>query len=166
MSRRVSASSRSVRRSRRPQSTPRNFMHENRETSGMPAGPVSRRTAGEGSGRTWKSVLLDQPPSLLTLRRRAFRPCSSDSSVLCRCVTPRRRARGPLARTRLRAGLRVSHGWASVRTGCSLGRYSSKIRTGCAKERPSGSVRGAVSNDSPYRDLKTRDGHTVGAKCG
>jgi len=27
-------------------------MHENRETSGMPAVPVSRRTAGEGSGRT------------------------------------------------------------------------------------------------------------------
>ena len=48
----VSASSRSVRRSRRPQRTPRNFMHENRETSGMPAVPVRRRTAGEGSGRT------------------------------------------------------------------------------------------------------------------
>jgi hypothetical protein len=27
-------------------------MHENRETSGMPAVPGSRRTAGEGSGRT------------------------------------------------------------------------------------------------------------------
>jgi hypothetical protein len=27
-------------------------MHENRETSGMPAGAVGRRTAGEGSGRT------------------------------------------------------------------------------------------------------------------
>ena len=48
----VSASSRSVRRSRRPQSTPRNFMHENRETSGMPAVKVSHRTAGEGSGHT------------------------------------------------------------------------------------------------------------------
>src|SRR5206468_9394489 len=43
----------------------------------------------------WKSVLLDQQPSLLTLRRRAFRLRSNDSSVLCRCVTPRRRARGP-----------------------------------------------------------------------
>src|SRR5260370_541532 len=43
----------------------------------------------------WKSVLLDQRPSLLTLRRRAFRLCSNDSSVLCRCPTPRRRARGP-----------------------------------------------------------------------
>ena len=43
----------------------------------------------------WKSVLLDQQPSLLTLRRRACRLCSNDSSVICRCPTPRRRARGP-----------------------------------------------------------------------
>jgi hypothetical protein len=43
----------------------------------------------------WKSVLLDPQPSLLTLRRRAFRLCSNDSSVLCRSVTPRRRACGP-----------------------------------------------------------------------
>ena len=34
--------------------------------------------------------------------------------------------------------------WASVRTSCSLGRYSSEIRTGCANERPSGSVRGGT----------------------
>jgi hypothetical protein len=38
----------------------------------------------------------------------------------------------------------VSHGWASVRTNCMLGRYSSEIRTGCANELPSGSVRGAL----------------------
>jgi hypothetical protein len=43
----------------------------------------------------WKRVLLDQQPSLLTLRRRAFRRCSSGSSVLCRCPTPRGRACGP-----------------------------------------------------------------------
>src|SRR6266516_832347 len=43
----------------------------------------------------WRSVLLDQQPSLLALRRRAFRLCSNDSSVLCRCPTPRRRTRGP-----------------------------------------------------------------------
>jgi|HubBroStandDraft_6_1064221.scaffolds.fasta_scaffold248197_3 hypothetical protein len=46
-----------------------------------------------------------------------------------------------VTRTRLRAGLRVSHGWGSVRTNSMLGRYSSEIRTGCANERPSGSVR-------------------------
>jgi hypothetical protein len=32
--------------------TPRNFIHENRETSEMPAVNLSRRTAGERSGRT------------------------------------------------------------------------------------------------------------------
>src|SRR5262250_718492 len=47
-----SASSCSVRRSRRPHGTPRNFMHENRETSEMPVANVYRRTAGEGSGHT------------------------------------------------------------------------------------------------------------------
>ena len=47
-----SASSCAVRRGRRPHGTPRNFMHENRETSEMPAANVSRRTAGEGSGHT------------------------------------------------------------------------------------------------------------------
>ena len=55
-------------------------------------------------------------------------------------------------RTRLRAGLRVSHGWASVRHTVVAGRYSSEIRTGCANQRPSGSVRGAASNGCPYRD--------------
>jgi hypothetical protein len=49
-----------------------------------------------------------------------------------------------LTRTRLRAGLRVSHGWASVRPTAMAGRYSSEIRTGCANQRPSGSVRGCA----------------------
>jgi hypothetical protein len=46
------ASSRSVRRGRRPHGTPRNFMHENRETSETPAVKLGSRSAGEGSGRT------------------------------------------------------------------------------------------------------------------
>jgi hypothetical protein len=45
-------SSRTVLRSQRPQNTPRNFMHENRETSGTPASQPGKRTAGEGQGRT------------------------------------------------------------------------------------------------------------------
>jgi len=48
MSRSASASSCSVRRSRRPHSTPRYFMHENRETSETPAAKPGNRTAGEG----------------------------------------------------------------------------------------------------------------------
>jgi hypothetical protein len=65
-----------------------------------------------------------------------------------------------LTRTRLRAGLRVSHGWASVRPTDMAGRYSSEIRTGCANQRPSGSVRGAASDGCPYRDrqLSQRSG--------
>src|ERR1019366_2197583 len=59
-------------------------------------------------------------------------------------------------RTRLSAGLRVSHGWASVRTSDKLGRYLSARRTGCANERPSGSVRGAPGNWWPYRDRSLR----------
>src|SRR6266536_6516675 len=46
------ASSCSVRRSRRPHGTPRNFMHENRETSETPAAQLGGRSAGEGSGHT------------------------------------------------------------------------------------------------------------------
>ena len=45
------ASPRTVLRSRRPQNTPRNFMLENRETSGMSVIEADCRTAGEGQGR-------------------------------------------------------------------------------------------------------------------
>src|ERR1700733_394455 len=55
-----SASPRSVRRSRRPHCKPRNFMHENRETSETPAGEPSRRTAGEGSGRTARMDVCEE----------------------------------------------------------------------------------------------------------
>src|ERR1039458_3053053 len=37
----------------------------------------------------------------------------------------------------------------------SLCRQSSTIRPGGANKRPSGSARGAISDDRPYRDLKT-----------
>jgi hypothetical protein len=69
-----------------------------------------------------------------------------------------RRTLSHLTRTRLRAGLRVSHRWASVRASSTLGRYSSERRTGCAKERPSGSVRGAPGNWCPYRDRQSFGG--------
>src|SRR5215471_9203304 len=52
MDRDASASSCSVWRSRRPHSTPRNFVHENRETSKTPAVEPDGRSAGEGSGHT------------------------------------------------------------------------------------------------------------------
>src|SRR5262249_49913427 len=52
MSRALARAPVSVRRSRRPHSTPRNFMHENRETSETPAVEPGRRSAGEGKRRT------------------------------------------------------------------------------------------------------------------
>src|ERR1039458_2984856 len=51
MNRGDSASPCSVRRSKTP-GTPRNFMHENRETSETPAAQSGSRSAGEGSGHT------------------------------------------------------------------------------------------------------------------
>ena len=38
-------------------------MHENRETSGMPAAKISRRTAGEGSGRTARMHIAEESDS-------------------------------------------------------------------------------------------------------
>ena len=58
-----SASFRSVRRSRRPHCTPRNFMHENRETSEAPAGEASRRSAGEGLGHTARVYVCEESHS-------------------------------------------------------------------------------------------------------
>ncbi len=42
-------------------------MHENRETSGMPAVKVSRRTAGEGSGRTARVYVSEESHSGIVL---------------------------------------------------------------------------------------------------
>ena len=53
-----SASFCSVRRGRRPHGTPRNFMHENRETSETPAG--DRRSAGEGLGHTARVYVCEE----------------------------------------------------------------------------------------------------------
>jgi hypothetical protein len=38
-------------------------MHENRETSGMPAANISRRTAGEGLGRTARMHIPEESDS-------------------------------------------------------------------------------------------------------
>ena len=69
----VSASSRSVRRGRRPHGTPRNFMHENRETSETPAGKPDGRSAGEGSGRTARVYVCEESHSCV-LPMIGFRP--------------------------------------------------------------------------------------------
>src|SRR6201988_977845 len=63
MERSDSASFCSVRRGRRPHATPRNFMHENRETSETPAGKPDGRSAGEGSGRTARVYVCEESHS-------------------------------------------------------------------------------------------------------
>ena len=57
------ASPRTVLRSRRPQNTPRNFMHENRETSEISVIEADRRTAGEGQGRTARMYVSEESDS-------------------------------------------------------------------------------------------------------
>src|ERR1039458_8543979 len=63
MSENDNASSRTILRSRRPQNTPRNFMHENRETSEMSAIEADCRTAGEGQGRTARMHVFEESDS-------------------------------------------------------------------------------------------------------
>ena len=58
-----SASPRSVWRSRRPHCTPRNFMHENRETSETPAGKPDGGSAGEGLGHTARVYVCEESHS-------------------------------------------------------------------------------------------------------
>ena len=58
-----SASSRTILRSRRPQSTPVNFMRENRETSEISVIEADHRTAGEGQGRTARMHIFEESDS-------------------------------------------------------------------------------------------------------
>jgi len=60
MDRSDSASFCSVRRGRRPHGTPRNFMHENRETSETPAVSTDGRSASEGLGRTARMHVTEE----------------------------------------------------------------------------------------------------------
>jgi len=63
MGRSDSASFCSVRRSRRPHGTSRNFMHENRETSETPVVPTDGRSADEGSGHTIRMHVCEESHS-------------------------------------------------------------------------------------------------------
>src|SRR5258708_31890902 len=126
-------------------------MHENRETSEMPAVRISCRTAGEGLGRTARVFVPEESHRGIVPMKHS----NKDETLSAESAEGRLRlkenALSP-TRTRLRAGLRVSCGWASVCGQAVLGRHLSKRRTGCAHERPSGSVRGAPGNRRPYRD--------------
>ena len=117
----------------------------------MPAANVSRRTAGEGSGDTARVYVSEESHRGIVPMNHS----NKDGTSSAESEEGRLRIEENLShptRTRHRAGLRVSHGWAGVRTSGTLGRDSSEIRTGCANQRPSGSVRGAPGNWCPYRD--------------
>src|SRR5215471_10967995 len=110
MGRDVSASRCSVWRSRRPHSTPRNFMHENRETSRTPAVPTDRRSAGEGLGRTARMYVSEESDrGILPMNHSNKDGLPSAESEEGRLRIKENTAHS--TRTRHRAGLRVSHGW-------------------------------------------------------
>jgi hypothetical protein len=114
-----SASSCSVRRGRRPHGTPRNFMHENRETSEIPVANLSDRTAGEGLGRTARMHVTEESHRGIVPMNHS----NKDGASSAESEEGRLRLKenlSHLTHTRLSAGLRVSHGWASVRTSDTL----------------------------------------------
>ena len=130
-------------------------MHENRETSDTPAVKPGPQVGGRR--------LRPYGPHV-RLRGVGPRHSTDESFEQGRSIVGGERGGKAVdqgehfhsTRTRHRAGLRVFHGWASVRTSSRLGRYSSAIRAACANERSCGSVRGAISDGRPYRDQASR----------
>src|SRR5215471_3036263 len=130
-------------------------MHENRETSETPAAQPGSRSAGEASGHTARMyVSKESDRGIVPMNHSNKDGVSSAESEEGRLRITENISHS--TRTRHRAGLRVSHGWASVRTSVMLGRYSSAIRAACANERSCGTVRGAISDGCPYRDPSSR----------
>src|SRR5437660_8604878 len=91
-------------------------MHENRETSETPAAQPGSRSAGEGSGHTARMYVSEESHcGIVPMNHSNKDRSSSAESEEGSCGS--RRTLFHLTRTRLRAGLRVSQGWASVRAG-------------------------------------------------
>ena len=85
-------------------------MHENRETSETPAAKVSRRTAGEGLGRTARMYVYEESDSgIVPMNHSNKDGASSAESEEGRLLIKENTLHS--ARTRLRAGQCVSHGW-------------------------------------------------------
>jgi hypothetical protein len=84
-------------------------MHENRETSEMPAVRVSCRTAGEGDGRTARVYVSEESHrGILPMKH-----SNKDGTLSAESAEGRPRLKENalhLTRTRLSAGLSVSHG--------------------------------------------------------
>jgi hypothetical protein len=120
-----SASLCSVLRSQRPQSTPRNFMHENRETSETPAAKPSRRTAGEGSGHTARMHVSEESDSGIVPRNHS----NKDGKPLAESEEGRLLIEENTHRPHMhptQSGASMSPGWASVRK--AVVRFAATIR--------------------------------------
>src|SRR5258706_15621872 len=110
-------------------------MHENRETSETPAGNC-RRSAGEGPGHTARVYVTEESHCGIVPMNHS----NKDGTLVGGEWGGKAADQGEHFSIwhvpDSERDVYVSHGWASVRTSCSLGRYSSEIRTGCANERP------------------------------
>ena len=151
MIRGASASRGSVLRSRRPQDTPRNFMHENRETSGMPTGNEHSRPAGEGDSHEARMYVPEESDSGIVLMNHL----NKDGKPLAENEEGRPLIKENTHQLRTRptqSGARVSQRLASVRQAEDRLAPLSEIRAVCANECTYGSVRGAISNGRPYRE--------------
>jgi len=151
MSRNASASSCSVRRSRRPQAR----LETSCTRTGRPRRHLrlkpGRRSAGEGLGHTARVRLRG-----VTLRRSTDEPFEQRPNLVGGEWGGKAADQGEHFLTRHVPDTERDCACPTGGPVCgpaTYGRYSSKIRTGCANERPSGSVRGAPGNWCPYRDL-------------
>ena len=151
MSRNASASSCSVRRSRRPQAR----LETSCTRTGRPRRHLrlkpGRRSAGEGLGHTARVRLRG-----VTLRRSTDEPFEQRPNLVGGEWGGKAADQGEHFLTRHVPDTERDCACPTGGPVCgpaTYGRYSSKIRTGCANERPSRSVRGAPGNWCPYRDL-------------
>ena len=115
-------------------------MHENRETSKTPAVQTDRRSAGEGLGRTARRYASEESDRGIVPMNHS----NQDGVASAESEEGRLRIKEntfPFDMHPTLSGNARVHGWASVRTSATLGRYSSAIRAACANERPCGSVR-------------------------
>ena len=88
-------------------------MHENRETSETPV-VTDHRSVGEGLGRTARVYVSEESHRGIVPMNHS----NKDGASSAESEEGRLRLKEntlPSTRTRLSAGLRVSHGWASVR---------------------------------------------------
>ena len=112
-----SASSRTVLRSRRPQCTPRNFMHENRETSEMSVGAASPRPAGEGQGRTARVYVAEESDSGVVPMNRSNNEARASAESEEGRPLIEENTHQPHTFPTQSGGFRVSQGLAGVRQG-------------------------------------------------